>query len=169
MLKPIFENDAKMSVWINNTADKIIVKLEDFDFSRFSYGYYHYDLLPKNFHFDNNDKITFFDFDFLGKGLLVNDLMTFWLHLSLNATFNKISQEEADQKFNVVIAAYRTVLHLSDKEIAAILYLSFGFWIFFMGYHQKHFDDFSNPFFNSRYVKDRVDLIKKLTEKYCRF
>jgi len=169
LLKSIFEKDAENSVWLNNTASKIITKLDDFDFSGFSYGYCHYDLLPKNFHFDNNGRITFFDFDFLGKGLLVEDLMTFWLHLSLHATFNKISQEEADRQFYVVISAYRTIRPLSDNEIAAIPYLSFGFWIFFMDYHQKHFDDFSNPFFNSRYIKDRVELIKKLTERYCRF
>jgi len=168
-LKLIFEKDVGISGWINNVADKIIAKLEDFDFSRFSYGYCHYDLLPKNFHFNDNGQITFFDFDFMGKGMLVNDIMTFWLHLSLHATFNKISQEEADRQFNVVVSAYRTIRPLSDNEIAAVPYLSFGFWIFFMDYHQKHFDDFSNPFFNSRYVKDRVDLIKKLTERYCKF
>jgi len=168
-LKSIFEKDAEISSWINNTADKIIVKLEDFDFSGFSYGYCHYDLLPKNFHFDNKSRITFFDFDFLGKGVLVEDLMTFWLHLSLHATFNKISQEEADRQFNIVVSAYRTIRPLSDDEIAVIPYLSFGFWIFFMDYHQKHFDDFSNPFFNSRHIKDRVGLIKTLTERYCRF
>jgi len=168
-LKPIFEKDAENLAWINNTASKIIAKLQGFDFSEFSYGYCHYDLLPKNFHFDYNGRITFFDFDFLGKGLLVNDLMTFWLHLSLHATHNKISQEEADRQFNVVVSSYRKVRHLSDKEITAIPYLSFGFWIFFMDYHQKHFDDFSNPFFNSRHIKDRVGLIKTLTERYCRF
>lgn len=168
-IKPIFEKDAENLAWINNTASKIIAKLDDFDFSEFSYGYCHYDLLPKNFHFDYNGRITFFDFDFLGKGLLVNDIMTFWLHLSLHATFNKISQEEADRQFNVVVSSYRKVRHLSDKEITAIPYLSFGFWIFFMDYHQKHFDDFSNPFFNSKYIKDRVGLIKKLTESYCKF
>ncbi|WP_298737949.1 hypothetical protein [uncultured Chitinophaga sp.] len=38
---------------------------------------------PRNFHFEN-DSITFFDFDIVGYGWLVNDIMTFWQHLELN-------------------------------------------------------------------------------------
>ena len=168
-LKPILERNPHMAVWIDGTMNKLISKLKTFDLSKFSYGYCHYDLLPKNFHFDKEDKITFFDFDFLGKGHLVNDIMTFWIHLSLNATFKKISQEEADREFSVFVAAYREIRQLNENELAAIPYLSFGFWIFFMNFHREHFDDFSNPFFNARYINERLDLIKTLTETYCRF
>lgn len=168
-LKPLFEENPQMAEWIDITMSNVINKLNTFDLSGFSYGYCHYDLLPKNFHFDQEDQITLFDFDFLGKGLLINDIMTFWLHLSLNATFKKISQEEADRQFGVLIAAYRELRPLSDNEIAAIPYLSFGFWLFFMNYHREHFDDFANPFFNLRFINERLDLIKTLTDRYCKF
>jgi len=168
-LKPILDVNSAMAVWITETKERVISKFKTFDLSKFSYGYCHYDLFPKNFHFDHENQITFFDFDFLGKGYLVNDLMTFWLHLSLHATFKKITQEEADRQFSVFIAAYRGIRQLHENEIAAIPYLSFGFWIFFMNFHQEHFDDFSNPFFNARYINQRLDLIKTLTDRYCRF
>ncbi len=164
---PIFKNIPDQRQWITDTIDKVIHKLESFDLSCFSYGYCHYDLLPKNFHFDDKDKITFFDFDFLGKGYLVNDIMTFWLHLSVNVIFNRMSQEEADRSFNILIENYSEIRQLSKNEIAAIPYLSFGFWIFYMGYHIEHFDDFSNTFFNQKFVLERVELIKTLTNKYC--
>lgn len=128
-----------------------------------------HDLLPKNFHFDKDNQITFFDFDFLGKGYLANDLMTFRVHFALNVTLQRMSQEEANREFDLFISSYKEIKPISDDEIAAIPYLSFGFWIFFMAYHQDHFDDFSNPFFNTRYIDDRVELIKKLTNKYCQF
>lgn len=168
-LKPIFDKNPNIAAWIDDTMNKVIQKLDSLELSKFSYGYCHYDLLPKNFHFDKEDQITFFDFDFLGKGPLVNDLMTFWIHLSLHATFKKISQEEADRQFSVFIAAYREIRQLPENEIAAIPYLSFGFWMFFMNYHQEHFDDFSNPFFNPRYISERLELIKNLTDSYCHF
>jgi Ser/Thr protein kinase RdoA (MazF antagonist) len=167
-LQPILKNIPDQGLWIKDTIDKVIYKLESFERSEFSYGYCHYDLLPKNFHFDK-DKITFFDFDFLGKGYLVNDMMTFWLHLSLNATFSRTSQEEADRSFGILIKSYRGIREISESEIAAIPYLSFAFWIFYMGYHIEHFDDFSNTFFNQKYVIDRIELIKALTDKYCHF
>jgi Ser/Thr protein kinase RdoA (MazF antagonist) len=168
-IAPILGDFPEYESWINETKNRLVTKLNSFDFSKFSYGYCHYDLLPKNFHFDENDKITFFDFDFLGKGHLVNDLMTFWLHLSLHLHFNKISQEEADRSFGVVVASYREIRELSEEELSAIPYLSFGFWIFFMRYHQEHFDDFSNPFFNKRFIGERLSLIQTFTNTYCNF
>lgn len=168
-LHGILKGNPTMDVWIKVTMKKVIYKLESYDLSEFSYGYCHYDLFPKNFHFDSKDQITFFDFDFLGKGHLVNDIMTFWLHLSLNALFKKTSQAESDRQFNVFVTAYREVRQLQESELEAIPYLSFGFWIFFMNFHQEHFDDFSNPFFNTRFINERFELIKTLTERYCRF
>jgi Ser/Thr protein kinase RdoA (MazF antagonist) len=168
-IRTVFKDNPEAYAWLEETKDRIVKKLESYDLSAFSSGYCHYDLLPKNFHFDDDNQITFFDFDFLGKGYLANDLMTFWVHFALNVTLQRMSQEEADRAFDLFIASYKEIKPVSDDEIAAIPYLSFGFWIFFMAYHQDHFDDFSNPFFNTRFINDRVELIKKLTNKYCQF
>jgi Ser/Thr protein kinase RdoA (MazF antagonist) len=168
-LEAILKDFPEQASWIERTNKVVIDRLDSFDLSKFSYGYCHYDLLPKNFHFNEHDEITVFDFDFLGKGYLVNDLMTFWLHLSLHSHFKKISQEEADRSFGVVVASYREIRELSEEEVSAIPYLSFGFWIFFMRYHQEHFDDFSNPFFNKRFISERLTLIQTFTNTYCNF
>jgi Ser/Thr protein kinase RdoA (MazF antagonist) len=42
--------------------------LEALDPSTFSYGICHYDFMPKNFHLDEHDRVTMFDFDWAGYG-----------------------------------------------------------------------------------------------------
>ena len=156
-------------VWFQSTTEKVVEKIRQFDLSKFSYGYCHYDFLPHNFHFDEHDNITFFDFDFAGKGLLANDIMTFFIHFFFEVNFKKLTQEEADQKFKIFILAYREVRELSDEEIEAIPYLGFAFWVFFMEFYQLHFEDWSNTFFGPRFIKERVALIKQWVDWYCKF
>lgn len=166
-LAPAFTELPEEYGYLQDTAAMIIKKLNNLDTSGFSYGYCHYDFFPKNFHFDEHNHITFFDFDFSGKGFLVNDMMSYWNHFALNAILGRSSREESERAFQVFLAAYRTVRSVSDEEISMIPYLNFGFWIFYMGFHYEHFDDFSTQFFNTRFLKERVALIRKMTDNYC--
>jgi Ser/Thr protein kinase RdoA (MazF antagonist) len=141
--------------------------LGSLDSSQFSYGYCQYDFMPKNFHFDALNNITFFDFDFAGEGWLANDLMSYWVHFALNTTLGRSTQEHSEKEFGIFLAAYQEIRPLSEEEIKAIPYLNFGFWIFYMAFHYEHFDDFSSQFWGPRWLKDRIGLIRKLIELHA--
>ena len=168
-IQPEFAELPEEYEWLKTTAEKVAEKINQFDLSKFSYGYCHYDFLPHNFHFDEHDNITFFDFDFAGKGLLANDLMTFYMHYFFEVHFKKQTQEEADQRFEVFLKAYREVRPVSDEEIAAIPYLGFAFWVFFLEFYQLHFEDWSNTFYTLRFKKERMGWIRSWVEKYFKF
>jgi Ser/Thr protein kinase RdoA (MazF antagonist) len=155
--------------FLRDIADKTIEKLNGFGLSTFSHGYCHYDLLPKNFHFDENNNITFFDFDWTGKGFLVNDLMTFFVQLFFLAQANVITREQADNDFAKVIESYRQHRPLSTQEVEAIPYLGIMFWIHAFGFYETNYDDFAIAFLTQRFIKERVELIKKWSEWYCEF
>ena len=163
-IKPAFKNLVAEYAYLNETALRIIEKLKSFDLSALSYGYCHYDFLPKNFHFSTDNHLTFFDFDFAGKGYLANDIASFYIHYFLEVTFNKIARAEADRCFGVFVRGYRKVRPLSDAEIKVIGYLGFAFWVFYLGFQYENFDDWSNIFFGDKFLKDRVSLIKKWVE-----
>ncbi len=151
-------------------ADKTIEKLNSFDLSEFGYGYCHYDLLPKNFHFDEQNNITLFDFDWFGKGWLVNDLMTFYIQLFFLAhVVKRVPQSEADKSFSIVVDSYRQHKELSEAELAAIPYLGVLFWIYAFGFYEENFDDFSNTFLSTRFIRERVGMIRTWAEQYCKF
>lgn len=149
--------------YLKNTAADVVAQYNRFS-QDFSYGYCHFDFLPKNFHFNDAGEITFFDFDFVGKGLLAYDITSFFIHYFMEVTTGKITEDQGRDAFKTFVANYRKVRQLSDEEIAAIPYLGFGFWVFYLGFQYENFDDWSNLFFGPRFLKDRVSLIKKWME-----
>ena len=169
VLAPAFSEYPEGYEYLKTTAEKVIQKMESFHTEAFSYGYCHYDYLPKNFHFDENNKLTVFDFDFAGKGWLANDLMTFQMHYFFHSFFKGIPQKESARSFDTFVEGYSTTRHISEEELAAIPYLGFMFWTFYLGFQYENFDDWSNYFFNTRYLIERVRLIRNWVELYCEF
>lgn len=164
---PAFKDIPDAYSYLTATAARIAEKLSSFDTAKFSLGYCHYDFLPKNFHFDDQDNLTFFDFDFTGKGWLANDVASFFIHFFIHTANNRISPAEAEREFRVFIEAYREVRPFSEEELAAVPYLGFIFWIFYLGFQYENIDDWSNAFFSTNYLKDRTAMIKKFTEMHC--
>ncbi len=163
MLRPFFKEDPDGLAWLVQAAKDVKRKLDLLGTGDFAYGCCHYDLLNKNFHC-KGDKVTFFDFDFLGYGWLVNDLMTFWVQLCLDVLLGRLTQEAADAAYHTVIKAYREVRPLSDKELAAVPYLALGFWVFYSGFHTTH-DQFY-LFLQPAQLKQRFGMVRRMLEKY---
>lgn len=137
LLKPAFEGNIEDYAWLLKMCNEVITKLSQLNTTPIPQGYCHFDFLPKNFHFDN-DRVTLFDFDFMGYGWLVNDIMTFWVHLMLDVFTKRMTQEEANEAYQVFLNGYREHRSVSEQELAMIPYLSFGFWLFYMGFHSTH-------------------------------
>lgn len=147
--------------WLKQASQRVLQQLQQTNSTAFSHGYCHYDFLPKNFHFDGDEKVTFFDFDFAGEGYLINDITSFYIHYFLEVTYGKITREEADKAFGIFLASYREHRQVSEQEIKTIPYWGFAFWVFYLGFQYESFEDWSNIFFGTKFIKDRVDLIKK--------
>lgn len=95
--------------------------------------------------------------------------MTFFVHFFFHVHFNAITQEQADKDFDTFIKGYRENRELSDEEIATIPYLGFMFWMYYFKFQFEHFEDWSNYFFTPRFIKERVILIKKWNDLFCKF
>lgn len=146
LLKSIFKEDPEGYAWLQSAAERVEKKINSLEHPLFSSGFCHFDFLPKNFHFDA-DNITLFDFDFMGYGWLVNDIMSFWQHLTLEVFAGRMQQAVANDAFQYFLDAYQQHRSVSKQELEAIPYLSLGFWLFYMGFHTTHdqFYMFSNP------------------------
>ncbi|SHL35747.1 Ser/Thr protein kinase RdoA involved in Cpx stress response, MazF antagonist [Chitinophaga jiangningensis] len=150
-LEAPFADDTESYAWLQQAAVTAAGYLSQVSIHEVSTGYCHFDFLPKNFHFEG-DKVTFFDFDFLGEGWLVNDVMTFWMHLQLDVLNRRQTQAAADEAYQLFLDAYREIRPLTDTELIAVPYLGLGFWLFYMGFHTTH-DQFTSytqlPFLQS--------------------
>lgn len=146
MLKSAFAEDPEGHAWLQQAARQVEKKLSQLNTSGFSKGYCHFDFLPKNFHFEG-DSVTFFDFDFMGYGWLVNDIMSFWQHLILDVFAGRMTHKAANDAYTIFLDGYREYRPMSEHELAVVPYLTLGFWLFYMGFHTTHdqFYAFSQP------------------------
>lgn len=163
LLKNAFAEEPNSYQWLQEAAKGVAKKLATLNTAVFSTGYCHFDMLPKNFHFEG-DSVIFFDFDFMGHGWLVNDLMTFQQQLYLDVHFDRVPQEAADRAFALVVAGYREFRDISDEELAAIPYLSLSFWVFYSGFHATH-DQFY-LFIQTAHLKNRFRFVRHFIEKH---
>lgn len=166
ILEPAFKEMPDEYRQLQQQATEAMQQLDALGIAQFPTGYIQYDFLPKNFHFDLQDRLTFFDFDFAGKGAIANDLMTYWVHFALHAVLGRQTREKSDSDFQVFLNAYSAVRPLSDAEIVALPWLHVGFWTFYMAFNYEHFDDFSSQYFNNGFLRERVHIIRKILDLY---
>lgn len=162
--EPAFAELLEDYSYLKTTGEAVIKRMNNYRPVDFSYGYCHYDFLPKNFHFLEEENITFFDFDFAGEGLLANDITSFLIHYFLEVTYGKITFEEGSLAFKTFLDSYRTIRNVTKEEIQAIPDLGFAFWVFYLNFQYENYDDWSNAFFGPKFIKDRIALIKKWME-----
>ncbi|GAA0192985.1 hypothetical protein GCM10009122_55900 [Fulvivirga kasyanovii] len=169
VFKPAFEDFTEGYDYLVDISERVIRKLESFNAASFGYGYCHYDYLPKNFHFDEHDNLTVFDYDFCGKGYLVNDLMTFQVHYFFHTVIKGMKKEDADAAFQTAVSGYRELRNISEEELEAIPYLGIMFWNFYLAFQYENFDDFSNTYFGAAHLKKWIGWVKDWEKLYCNF
>lgn len=125
-------------------------------------GYCHFDFLPKNFHFDANENVTFFDFDFFGRGWLIQDIMTFRQQLLLDRLMGRLTADQFKETYDAFLKAYTGIRPLSEAELKAIPWMGLGFWVFYMGFHATH-DQFTQ-LMQPHNLQSRTALIRKIVE-----
>jgi len=163
LLRFAFVEDTEGYHWLQETARQVEGKLAQLNTSEFSKGYCHFDFLPKNFHFEG-DSITFFDFDFMGYGYLVNDIMSFWQHLALEVYTGRMTREAARNDYTIFLNAYQECRPITEQELAAIPYLCLGFWLFYMGFHTTH-DQFY-VFIQPTHLKGVTAFLRNIVKTY---
>lgn len=157
-----FREDTAGHAWLQQAAHQVQAHLAGVDTAAFSSGYCHFDFLPKNFHFDEKGHLTFFDFDFFGKGWLIQDVMTFRQQLLLDRLMGRLTAEQFTAAYDQFITAYTAVRPLSEGELAAIPWLGLGFWTFYMGFHMTH-DQFYT-LMQPPVLQSRTAFIRKIVE-----
>ncbi len=164
VLEPAFKDYPEGYVYLKETAVQVAKTLQAMDTNSFNYGYCHYDYLPKNFHFDEHDTLTLFDFDFAGPGWLANDLASFTVYLYFYIAMKKKPIEEAKRDFKILVEAYRKVRPITNEEINAIPLMGFMFWTFYLRFQYENFDDWSNTFFGTRFLRERIATVQHYAE-----
>jgi len=160
-----FNNNIEDFTWLQQITALVGNKLIQLLRYQMSYGYCHFDLLPINFHFDEQGNITIFDFELAGRGYLINDLVSFYSHYFLLIMFNQGTKEEADRALFLLVKYYTKVKPITAIELEAFPYFGFAFWIFHLSHEHSMYDLSLGP----NYIKQRLTIIKTWADWYLKF
>jgi Ser/Thr protein kinase RdoA (MazF antagonist) len=114
-LEPILVNYPEQFSYLLQLKDDFINTFNSIDKNELGFGICHGDLQAENFHIDQNNTFTFFDFDFFGKGYLAYDIGVFMWYDHKNKT---------PEIIEAFLKGYQTQRKLSETELKLIPYFS---------------------------------------------
>jgi len=145
-IKPAFKRRPDDYKFLEETAHKVKIKLDELNISAFDTGYIQYDISPYNIHFEN-ETVTLFDYDLAKNTYIILDLICIYAHFFNLVRFGDIASEEANREFDLFLDSYMQIRKLPENEIDAIPYLGFASFIYGMNFI---YQNFSQSFFLNR-------------------
>lgn len=160
-LKSFFSEDLNEMKFLKAIGHKIDKKLKESNVSENQKGIVHLDIWYDNLSVDNENKITIFDFDNCGNGLLILDVGYFCKQLF----FIETDKNEYEIKVQHFLEGYKKNRFLSDHEINLIPEVGASIFVFYLGIQAQRFD-WSNIFLTENYLKMFVGRILNWLEYY---
>lgn len=140
------------------------VSFLDIEFKRVSrdkirHGAVHLDVWFDNMHFDQENKVTIFDFDFCGNGWLSFDISYFLFQLFSTHQNDNEYQTKAES----FLRGYETVTKITDEERRILPFACLAIMIFYISMQCDRYDTWSNIFLNEDHLKRFVGNLKRWT------
>ncbi len=151
-LKPFLKNHTEQYDYLVKLKNSFIEKFNAIDKNELSKGICHGDLQAENFHINHENEITFFDFDFFGKGYLAYDIGVFIWYDHKNKT------PEIVKSF---LEGYNTKRVLTKTEIELLPYFSTLRALFQMTLYCQTNDGIKLPLWNPQEVANFISKIEK--------
>ena len=118
-------------------------------------GIVHLDIWYDNMAITDNNKITIFDFDFCGNGLLITDV-SYFLNQLYHIETNKGRYEALKKAF---LEGYGKKAEITTEELELVPYLGWSTFMFYLGIQVKRLD-WSNIFLSENYLDMYVGRMK---------
>lgn len=147
------------------SAQKYLLKeFENADTSQIRQGIVHLDIWFDNLNITDDNKVTFFDFDFCGNGWLCLDIAFYILQLH---NIEKYELKEYQPKVESFIKGYESITVITPEEKRIIPMLGVSLYFFYLGIQCQRYDNWSNSFLNESYLKRYINgLVKRYYDIY---
>ncbi len=143
--------------FLENLSVFLTEKMENIDKGKMRYGSIHLDVWFDNLHIDEEDGITFFDFDFCGNGYLCFDISYFLFQLLAT----NLNEEEYQLKADSFIRGYETVTEISDEEKEFLLFACLASMTYYIAVQCERFEYWTNLFLNEDHLRRMVGNLKR--------
>lgn len=157
IIKKFFGKETEEIKFLERMSDYLEVEFNNFDRNEIRFGAVHLDVWFDNLHFNKENKVTFFDFDFSGNGFLCLDLSYFLFQL-----FNtNLNEEEYKFKAESFLQGYESVSKISNEEKRILPISCLAIMIFYISMQCKNYDNWTNIFLNEDHLKRVVGSLKR--------
>ena len=147
--KKFFKNTTDEIKLLEKLSNFLSAKFDTIDKQKMRYGSVHLDVWFDNMHFEDENKVTFFDFDFCGNGLLCLDISYFLFQLfSTN-----LNEDEYQEKADRFLKGYESVTKISNEERSFLPFACLAIMTYYISIQCERFDYWTNIFLNEDHLK----------------
>lgn len=143
--------------FLENLSIFLTEKINNINRQKVRYGSIHLDVWFDNLHIDDEEGITFFDFDFCGNGYLCFDI-SYFLYQLLATNLN---EEEYQIKASSFLKGYESVIQISNEEKELLNYACLAIMLYYIRIQCERFDYWTNLFLNEDHLKRMVGNLKR--------
>lgn len=143
--------------YLEQTADYLYKEFANVDTRNVRSGTVHLDFWFDNIHFNEENEVTVFDFDFCGNGWLCFDISYFLFQL-FNTNPNSVDYQTKAESF---LKGYETIFKITDEEKRIIPFACLAIMTFYISMQCEKYDTWSNIFLNEDHLKRFVDSLKR--------
>lgn len=155
--KRFFKEPSDEMRFLDELADFLHVKFGSVTEQLVRSGAVHLDVWFDNLHADDQNQVTFFDFDFCGNGWLCLDISYFLFQLfSTNHDENHYRV-----KANDFLRGYETEAEISDEERELLKYACLAIMIYYISIQCDRFEHWTNIFLNRDHLRRYVANLKR--------
>lgn len=161
------ESLIRTKLFFNKISDEILfletlssflkIKFDNVDEKQIRSGTVHLDVWFDNMHINEENRVTFFDFDFCGNGWLCLDISYFLFQLfSTN-----LNENEYLVKAESFLKGYENVTKISEEEKRILPYLCLAIMTYYLSIQCDRFEYWTNIFLNDDHLKRFVGNLKR--------
>ena len=150
--KKFFKKTNNEIEFLEKLSTFLTLKIDNIDKQKMRYGSVHLDVWFDNLHIDNENEITFFDFDFCGNGYLCFDISYFLFQLLAT----NLNEDEYQAKADSFFKGYETVTEISNEEKKLLPYACLAIMTYYISIQCDRFEYWTNIFLNEDHLKRMV-------------
>jgi len=156
-IKKFFKKTNNEIEFLEKLSAFLTLKIDNIDKQKMRYGSVHFDVWFDNLHIDDENEITFFDFDFCGNGYLCFDISYFLFQLLAT----NLNEEEYQAKADSFLKGYETVTEISNEEKKFLPYACLAIMTYYISIQCDRFEYWTNIFMNEDHLKRMVGNLKR--------
>ncbi|MDR6846037.1 phosphotransferase [Flavobacterium granuli] len=155
--REFFKKESDEILFLEKTANFLQKEFNNVQKDQIRNGAVHLDVWFDNIHFNTENKVTLFDFDFCGNGWLCLDISYFLFQLY----YTNLNDNDYQIKAESFLKGYETITKISEEERRILPFACLAIMTYYISIQCDRYDNWTNIFLNEDHLKRFVGNLKR--------